>query len=97
VSNIDSRLSVPGQGGTTVGAEPGWIKSSRSAGNGNCVEVAFRKSSSCGGGECVEVAIGDQVFVRDSKDPDGPRLAFASGAWAEFVAGVVAGEFDLTT
>ncbi|GLZ09752.1 hypothetical protein Acsp03_72180 [Actinomadura sp. NBRC 104412] len=38
----------------------------------------WRKSSysgSEGGGECVELArIGDAVGVRDSKDPNGPKL-----------------------
>ncbi|MBA2806965.1 DUF397 domain-containing protein [Streptomyces sp. KM273126] len=50
------------------------------------------KSSYSGndGPECVEVAIAHAtalttVHVRDSKDRDGARLAFAEGAWAQFV------------
>lgn len=35
------------------------------------------------------------VYVRDSKDPDGPVLRFSSAEWAAFVAGARAGEFDL--
>ncbi|WP_308283735.1 DUF397 domain-containing protein [Streptomyces buecherae] len=33
------------------------------------------------------------VPVRDSKNPNGPALAFSSSAWAAFVAGVKAGDF----
>ncbi|MFI2030869.1 DUF397 domain-containing protein [Streptomyces buecherae] len=57
----------------------------------------WRKSSYSGdnGGNCVEVAPGfpGVVPVRDSKDPDGPALAFDASAWAAFVAGVKAGDF----
>ena len=43
----------------------------------------WRKSSrSVGGGACVEVA--DGILVRDSTDPDGPRLAFGTSAWQRF-------------
>jgi hypothetical protein len=72
-----------------------WRKSSRSAGNGNCVEVDFARSSHCDTSACVEVAVAGEVLVRDSKDPTGPVLSFASAAWREFLAGVSAGEFDL--
>jgi hypothetical protein len=49
----------------------------------------------CEAGSCVEVAfIGDEVAVRDSKDPDGPVLRFTGAEWAAFVAGVKAGWFD---
>ncbi len=59
----------------------------------------WRKSSYSGsnGGACVEVAVladGGRA-VRDSKDPGGPKLAFAPDEWLAFTAGVKAGEFDL--
>lgn len=65
-----------------------WRKSSHSSANGACVEVAvtWRKSSYSGGnGQCVEVAEAQpMVAVRDSKDPDGPNLAFTPRAWQAF-------------
>jgi len=78
-----------------------WRKSGRSSGQGGaCVEVAdWRKSSrSAGnGGDCVEVGrrVPSQVVVRDSKDPDGPRLTFAPQDWQAFTAEVRAGRYDL--
>ncbi|MEU5876890.1 DUF397 domain-containing protein [Spirillospora sp. NPDC047279] len=54
------------------GSEPltlQWRKARRSGSTGECVETA--RSS-------------DRVFVRDSKDPDGPRLGFDRGAWRAF-------------
>jgi hypothetical protein len=62
--------------------------------------VTWRKSSYSGasGGGCVEVAQFPAwaIAVRDSKDPDGPRLTFTPDKWQMFVAGVKAGEFDLS-
>ena len=47
--------------------------------------------SSSNGGNCIEVAAaGHTVAVRDSKDPDGPRLAFGTQAWQAFAARVKA-------
>jgi hypothetical protein len=62
--------------------------------------AAWHKSTHSGdnGGGCVEVArnLPGVVAVRDSKDPGGPKLAFAPDEWRAFTAGIKAGEFDLT-
>ncbi len=62
--------------------------------------LIWRKSSYSGasGGDCVEIAQfpDTAMAVRDSKDPDGAVLAFAPEEWRSFVAGVKAGEFDLS-
>jgi hypothetical protein len=49
--------------------------------------AVWRKSSYSGsnGGACVEVGTaGQAVAVRDSKDPNGPLLAFAADTWKAF-------------
>jgi Domain of unknown function (DUF397) len=67
-----------------------WRKAKYSGGNGGeCVEIGvWRKASYSGGngGGCVEVAStpAARVAVRDSKDPDGPRLAFSPAGWQAF-------------
>jgi len=58
--------------------------------------AVWRKSSYSNqeGGDCVEVAADgspDFVPVRDSKDPQGPALAFAAASWAAFVGELKAG------
>jgi hypothetical protein len=56
--------------------------------------ITWRKSSYSGnsGGQCVEVgAAVHLIAVRDSKDPDGARLAFGREAWDAFAAQVKAG------
>lgn len=76
-----------------------WRKRSRSGANGDCVEVTadWRKSSRSGAnGNCVEVARGRVVAVRDSKDPDGPTLAFAPRAWRGFTRDVRGGRLGTT-
>jgi hypothetical protein len=57
------------------------------------MNLEWRKAtySSGNGGNCIEVATaGHTVAVRDSKDPDGPRLAFGMQAWQAFAARVKA-------
>jgi hypothetical protein len=55
------------------------------------MNLQWRKAtySSGNGGNCIEVATADHtVAIRDSKDPDGPRLAFRLHAWKAFTARV---------
>lgn len=52
------------------------------------------RSTKCEAGDCVEIAvIGQEICIRDSKDPGGPILRFSSVEWEAFRQGVVAGEF----
>lgn len=67
------------KGTTMQDANLTWRKSTRSGAAGHCVEVANVPTA---------------VLVRDSKDVDGPVLAFADMAWSGFIAGVRLGEFD---
>jgi hypothetical protein len=54
----------------------------------------WRTSSYSGtNGACVEVAVnaGARVLVRDTKDREGPVLAFRPGMWRRFAGQVKAG------
>ena len=56
--------------------------------------ATWRKSSYSGanGGNCIEIAAAARtVVVRDSKDPDGPVLAFRPNDWQRFADRVKAG------
>jgi hypothetical protein len=61
--------------------------------------LTWRKSSytSANGGNCVEVAQfpAASIGVRDSKNPDGPKLVISAGEWRAFIAGIKAGELGL--
>lgn len=49
---------------------------------------SWRKSSYSGGGsgDCVEIAVGAEIVgVRDSKNTDGPTLAFTAASWRRFL------------
>ena len=55
------------------------------------------KSSTCADNTCVEVgacSCGDEVLVRDGKDPGGPVLTFTRHEWSAFLTGVKGEEFD---
>jgi uncharacterized protein DUF397 len=60
---------------------PVWRKSSRSDTQGN---------------ECVEVAnLTGSIGVRDSKDPDGPKLIINASTWRTFTRQIKTGATDL--
>ncbi|MEV0323327.1 DUF397 domain-containing protein [Streptomyces sp. NPDC050658] len=79
---------------------PSWRKSTYSGGeSGECLEVtapstyaSWRKSTYSGGdsGDCLEVddtacPTNAHIPVRDSKNPTGPAVVFASPAWTAFI------------
>ena len=53
-----------------------------------CAEWRKSSYSSGNGGQCVEVAqnLPGAVAVRDSKNPDGPKLVFTPDEWRAFTA-----------
>jgi hypothetical protein len=57
------------------------------------LDLNWRKSSFSGanGGGCIEVGNGpDVIVVRDTRDREGPVLAFGSQAWETFAVKVKA-------
>jgi hypothetical protein len=73
------------------------------SGEGNSVDEAareglsWRRSSHCSDSTCVEVAwSGDDVLMRDAKDPAGPLLRFSRKEWAHFVSAMGRGESGLS-
>jgi hypothetical protein len=73
-----ARNASKSRAGTHAGAN--WLKSSLSAANGDCVEVAKLHTGHIG--------------IRDSKDANSPILRFTDREWEAFLGGVRKGEFD---
>lgn len=67
-------------GRSAAAATPAWRKSRRCTPDQQCVEIA---------------PIASEVAVRDSKDPQGPRLLLRPAQWKTFVDGVKTGQYDL--
>jgi hypothetical protein len=57
-----------------------WRKSTYSTAQGNCVEAASLRRV---------------VAVRDSKNPDGPKLVLTPAGWQSLTASLKAGRHDL--
>lgn len=94
------KSSRSGNGANCVEVAPvaDWRKSARSGNGAACVEVApangWRKSTRSANG--AEVAPVRQVIaVRDSKNPDGPKLAFSRDTWRAFLARAKSDDLDL--
>jgi hypothetical protein len=69
--------------------EPGVISVKPPAG------ARWRKARASGNQGCVEITdTAESVWVRDTKDRQGPVLTFTRSEWTAFLAGVRAGEFD---
>lgn len=60
----------------TIPAGVSWYRSRHSQQNGACVEAA---------------RLGSKVALRDSKDPDGPKIVIERGEWCVFLRDVKRG------
>lgn len=60
---------------------PQWFKSSYSSNGGVCIEIATNLATSHG-----------IIPVRDSKNPNGPRLAVETTTWTSFVDAIRDGQ-----
>lgn len=77
------------------GLRDGWLKSPYSTNGGNCVEVGILVAGAGrAGGAAGGAGAGDLFVLRNSRDPDGPRLYFTEGEWEAFARGVKEGAFD---
>ncbi|HBW18308.1 MAG: DUF397 domain-containing protein [Streptosporangiaceae bacterium] len=58
-------------------------------------ELSWRVARHCDAGNCVRVApSGNMIVVGDSKNPEGPTLAYDRAEWKTFVEGIRQGDFD---
>ena len=63
-------------------------------GDGIAEPMRWRSSAACASSGCVQAATTSEgVALRDSKSPD-KQVEVSRQDWADFVAGVKAGEFD---
>lgn len=65
---------------TTLLCHAVWRKSSRSGGEGQCVETTSTPG---------------HIFVRDSKNPTGPTLSCNQTDWSAFLSAIKNGKLDL--
>jgi hypothetical protein len=55
----------------------------------------IKATASMGTGACVELAVATEtIFVRNSRYPDGPALAYTRDEISAFLDGAKKGEFD---
>ena len=61
------------------------------------MNLTWVKSRRCDSNACVEVARnGDQVYLRDSKDPTGPVLKHSGLQWRDLLQDIKTGNFGPT-
>lgn len=59
------------------------------------LEDRWRKSTFSDTTNCLEVRqVGEEIWVRNSRDPEGSTLRYTRPEWRAFLMGARAGEFD---
>jgi Domain of unknown function (DUF397) len=59
------------------------------------LSTEWRKASRCANSGCVEAQlVGDEINLRNSKQPGGATVTCSREEWRTFVAAVKDGEFD---
>ena len=57
--------------------------------------ASWRRGGLCANQACVEVAAaGNEVYLRDGKDPEGGMLRFTRSEWEAFLGSAKVGDFD---
>jgi hypothetical protein len=69
-----------------------WRDSHQGATDDESVEVTITDDAAAVSAHKADA--GRLILMRDSKNPDGPVLAFTEDEWRAFIAGVKDGEFD---